>query len=162
MKSISKFALMLSLYSCFRLKLKQVKTLRPKFILAGRAWRSERRGQCGYRWMELPKISAYGTRRITMCSLILPRRAMGLVHTASRTGSGAVDVATFCCRPFQRQARFYLDDFSKESDYYALRMGRWLAWGTDLIKMLFKLSELVHSFPSLLYRSIHSDYWRQE
>jgi putative exosortase-associated protein (TIGR04073 family) len=77
-------------------------------------------------WMELPKnIGLWNQKNNNALSDFASGVLWGLVHTASRTGSGAVDVATFWLPTFPTPSpAFVWDDFSKESDYYALRMGR--------------------------------------
>ena len=77
-------------------------------------------------WMELPKnISIWNQKNNNMLSDFTEGVLWGAVHTASRTASGAVDLATFWLPTFPTPSpTFVWDDFSKESDYYGFRMGR--------------------------------------
>lgn len=76
-------------------------------------------------WMELPKtISIW--RRKTDDELVGVTEGVlrGLVHTASRTASGALDLATFWLPTFPTpNPPFIWEDFSVESKYYAFRTG---------------------------------------
>lgn len=77
-------------------------------------------------WMELPKnIGIWNQKNNNMLSDFSEGVLWGIVHTAGRTASGAVDLATFWLPTFPTpNPVFILDDFSKESEYYAFRMGR--------------------------------------
>ena len=77
-------------------------------------------------WMELPKnISIWNQKNNNILSDFTEGVLWGIVHTAGRTASGAVDVATFWLPTFPTPSpTFVWDDFSKESDYYGFRMGR--------------------------------------
>ena len=77
-------------------------------------------------WMELPKnISIWNQKNNNILSDFTEGVLWGVVHTAGRTASGAVDLATFWLPTFPTPSpTFVWDDFSKESDYYGFRMGR--------------------------------------
>ncbi|MDP3281103.1 MAG: exosortase system-associated protein, TIGR04073 family, partial [Nitrosomonas sp.] len=77
-------------------------------------------------WMELPKnISIWNQKNNNMLSDFTEGVLWGVVHTAGRTASGAVDLATFWLPTFPTPSPIFVwDDFSKESDYYGFRMGR--------------------------------------
>lgn len=77
-------------------------------------------------WMELPKnISIWNQKNNNMLSDFTEGVLWGIVHTAGRTASGAVDLATFWLPTFPTPSPVFVwDDFSKESDYYGFRMGR--------------------------------------
>ena len=77
-------------------------------------------------WMELPKnISIWNQKNNNILSDFTEGVLWGIVHTAGRTASGAVDLATFWLPTFPTPSpTFVWDDFSKESDYYGFRMGR--------------------------------------
>jgi len=77
-------------------------------------------------WMELPKnIGIWNQKNNNMLSDFIEGVLWGAVHTAGRTASGAVDLATFWLPTFPTPSpTFVWDDFSKESDYYGFRMGR--------------------------------------
>jgi len=76
-------------------------------------------------WMELPKNIGLW-RRKTDDELVGVTEGVlrGLVHTASRTASGALDLATFWLPTFPTpNPPFIWEDFSIESEYYAFRTG---------------------------------------
>ncbi len=77
-------------------------------------------------WMELPKnISIWNQKNNNILSDFIEGALWGFVHTAGRTASGAVDLATFWLPTFPTPNPIFVwDDFSKESDYYGFRMGR--------------------------------------
>lgn len=77
-------------------------------------------------WMELPKnISLWNQKNNNILSDFTEGVLWGIVHTAGRTASGAVDLATFWLPTFPTPNPIFVwDDFSKESDYYGFRMGR--------------------------------------
>lgn len=76
-------------------------------------------------WMELPKNMSLWSQRETnewteLAEGVLRRN----VHTASRTGSGALDIATFWLPTFPTPTPLFIwEDFSQESEYYAFRTG---------------------------------------
>lgn len=76
-------------------------------------------------WMELPKNIGMWQRKtddgITATSEGVLR---GLVHTASRTASGVIDVVTFWLPTFPTPSPpFIWEDYSVESKYHAFRTG---------------------------------------
>ena len=77
-------------------------------------------------WMELPKNIVLWCQKDNSILVGFPEGLLwGIVHTASRTVSGAVDLATFWLPTFPTpNPPFIWDDFSQESDYYGWRMGR--------------------------------------
>lgn len=127
MKSISKFALMLSMLFLFSSQAQASEDITAD-VYFSRAGMKILSGVANVAtgWMELPKnISLWNQKNNNVLSDFASGVLWGLVHTASRTGSGAVDVATFWLPTFPTPSpTFVWDDFSKESDYYALRMGR--------------------------------------
>ena len=127
MKSISKFALMLSLLFLLSTQAQASEDITAE-VYFSRAGMKVLSGVANVAtgWMELPKnISLWNQKNNNVLIDFASGVLWGLVHTASRTGSGAVDVATFWLPTFPTPSpTFIWDDFSKESDYYALRMGR--------------------------------------
>lgn len=77
-------------------------------------------------WMELPKNIILWNQKENSILVGLPEGVVrGIVHTASRTGSGALDLATFWLPTFPSpNPPFIWDDFSQESEYQGFRMGR--------------------------------------
>jgi len=77
-------------------------------------------------WMELPKNIVLWCQKDNSILVGFPEGVLwGIVHTASRTGSGALDLATFWLPTFPSPDPLFIwDDFSQESDYYGWRMGR--------------------------------------
>lgn len=77
-------------------------------------------------WVELPKnIILWGQKDNNKLVGYTDGVLRGIVHTASRTGSGALDLATFWLPTFPTPTpQFIWDDFSQESDYHGFRMGR--------------------------------------
>ena len=77
-------------------------------------------------WVELPKnIILWGQKDNNKLVGYTEGVLRGIVHTASRTGSGALDLATFWLPTFPTPTpQFIWDDFSQESDYHGFRMGR--------------------------------------
>jgi putative exosortase-associated protein (TIGR04073 family) len=77
-------------------------------------------------WVELPKnIILWGQKGNNKLVGYTEGVLRGIVHTASRTGSGALDLATFWLPTFPTPTpQFIWDDFSQESDYHGFRMGR--------------------------------------
>lgn len=77
-------------------------------------------------WMELPKnISLWSQRDQNALIGITEGLLWGVFHTVGRTGNGALDLVTFWLPTYPiPDPVFIWDDFSKESDYYGLRMGR--------------------------------------
>ncbi|MBA3755440.1 MAG: exosortase system-associated protein, TIGR04073 family [Nitrosomonas sp.] len=77
-------------------------------------------------WMELPKNIILWSQKDNSILIGFPIGLLwGIVHTASRTASGAADLATFWLPTFPTpHPTFIWDDFSQESDYYGWRMGR--------------------------------------
>ncbi len=77
-------------------------------------------------WMELPKNVILWSQKDKNVLVGFPEGVLwGIVHTASRTGSGALDLATFWLPTFPTPSpSFIWDNFYKESDYYGWRMGR--------------------------------------
>jgi len=77
-------------------------------------------------WVELPKnIILWGQKDNNKFVGYTEGVLRGIVHTASRTGSGALDLATFWLPTFPTPTpQFIWDDFSQESDYHGFRMGR--------------------------------------
>lgn len=127
MKSISKFALMLSMLFLLSAQAQATEDITAD-VYFSRAGMKILSGVANVAtgWMELPKnISLWNQKNNNVLGDFASGVLWGLVHTASRTGSGAVDVATFWLPTFPTPSpTFIWDDFSKESDYYALRMGR--------------------------------------
>ncbi len=74
-------------------------------------------------WMELPKtISLWQHKTDNELVGVTEGVLRGLVHTASRTASGALDLATFWLPTFPTpNPPFIWEDFSVESEYYAFR-----------------------------------------
>lgn len=77
-------------------------------------------------WMELPKnISLWNQKDDNVLIGTAEGLLWGIVHTASRTGSGAIDLVTFWLPTFPTPEPLLVwDNFSRESEYYAFRMGR--------------------------------------
>lgn len=77
-------------------------------------------------WMELPKNIILWNQKDNSALVGVPEGMLwGIVHTASRTASGAFDVATFWLPTFPTPSPLFIwDDFSQDSDYYGFRMGR--------------------------------------
>lgn len=76
-------------------------------------------------WVELPKnIISWHQKRDNVLVNLSEGVFRGIVHTARRTGSGAVDLATFWLPTFPTPDPIFIwDDFSEESEYYGFRMG---------------------------------------
>lgn len=76
-------------------------------------------------WMELPKnISLWPQRESNALVALSEGVLRGIVHTASRTGSGVLDIATFWLPTFPTPTPLFIwEDFSQESAYYAFRTG---------------------------------------
>lgn len=74
-------------------------------------------------WMELPKNISLWQRRTDNEPVGVTEGVLrGLVHTASRMASGALDLATFWLPTFPTpNPPFIWEDFSRESEYYAFR-----------------------------------------
>ncbi len=77
-------------------------------------------------WMELPKnISLWNQKDDNVLIGTAEGLLWGIVHTASRTASGAIDLVTFWLPTFPTPEPLLVwDNFSRESEYYAFRMGR--------------------------------------
>lgn len=77
-------------------------------------------------WMELPKNIVLWCQKDNSILVGFPEGLLwGIVHTASRTGSGIVDLVTFWLPTFPTpNPPFIWTDFSQESDYYGWRIGR--------------------------------------
>ncbi len=77
-------------------------------------------------WLELPKnISLWNQKDENILIGTAEGMLWGVVHTASRTVSGAVDLVTFWVPTFPiPEPLLVFENFSKESEYYAFRMGR--------------------------------------
>lgn len=77
-------------------------------------------------WMELPKNIGLWIEKNDSFIVGFPEGLLwGFYHTAARTASGALDVATFWLPTYPTpDPVFVLEDFSKVSDYYGLRMAR--------------------------------------
>jgi len=77
-------------------------------------------------WVELPKNIVLWSQKENSTLAGFPDGLLwGIVHTAGRTVSGAVDIATFWLPTFPTPSPIFVwDNFSKESDYYAFGMGR--------------------------------------
>jgi putative exosortase-associated protein (TIGR04073 family) len=77
-------------------------------------------------WVELPKnIILWSQKEKSILVGFSEGVLRGIVHTASRTGTGALDLATFWLPTFPSpDPPFIWDDFSQESDYHGFRMGR--------------------------------------
>lgn len=77
-------------------------------------------------WMELPKnISLWNQKDENILEGTAEGILWGIVHTASRTASGAIDLVTFWIPTFPIPEPLYVfDNFSRESEYHAFRMGR--------------------------------------
>lgn len=76
-------------------------------------------------WMELPKnIGMWRHKNESELTGVTEGVLRGLVHTASRTASGAVDVITFWLPTFPTPSPLYVwDDYAAESRYHAFRTG---------------------------------------
>jgi len=76
-------------------------------------------------WMELPKnIGMWRQKNESELTGVTEGVLRGLVHTASRTASGAMDVITFWLPTFPTPSPLYVwDDYSVESKYHAFRTG---------------------------------------
>lgn len=74
-------------------------------------------------WLELPKnIMIWHQKEKNSFVGLTEGLLRGIVHTASRTGSGALDLATFWLPTFPTPNPLYIwDDFYEESRYYAFR-----------------------------------------
>jgi len=77
-------------------------------------------------WMELPKNIILWCQKDNSIIVGFPEGVLwGIFHTASRTGNGALDLATFWFPTFPSSNPLFIwDDFSEESSYYGWRMGR--------------------------------------
>lgn len=77
-------------------------------------------------WLELPKnISLWNQKEENILQGTAGGILWGIVHTASRTASGAIDLVTFWIPTFPiPEPLLVFDNFSKESEYHAFRMGR--------------------------------------
>lgn len=77
-------------------------------------------------WMELPKnIILWGQRDKNVVIGVAEGLLWGVFHTASRTGNGALDLATFWLPTYPTPDPLFIwDDFSKDSDYFGWRMAR--------------------------------------
>ncbi len=127
MRSISRLALLISMLFLFssQAQADEVITTDVYFSRAGMKILSGV-ANVATGWMELPKnISIWNQKNNNMLSDFTEGVLWGVVHTAGRTASGAVDLATFWLPTFPTPSpTFVWDDFSKESDYYGFRMGR--------------------------------------
>lgn len=76
-------------------------------------------------WMELPKsIHLWSQKETNPLVGFTEGLFRGIVHIAGRTGSGALDIATFWLPTFPTPTPLFIwDDFSRESEYYAFRTG---------------------------------------
>ncbi len=76
-------------------------------------------------WLELPKnINLWRQKKNGIFVGFIEGVLRGIVHTASRTGSGALDIATFWLPTFPSpNPPFIWDDFSQESEYHGFRTG---------------------------------------
>lgn len=76
-------------------------------------------------WMEFPKNIVLWRQKETNTFVgFIEGVLWGIVHTASRTGSGALDIATFWLPTFPSpNPPFIWDDFSQPSEYHGFRMG---------------------------------------
>ncbi|MCB1934970.1 MAG: exosortase system-associated protein, TIGR04073 family [Nitrosomonas sp.] len=76
-------------------------------------------------WMELPKnIGMWRQKNESEWVGVTEGVLRGLIHTASRTASGAVDVITFWLPTFPTPSPLFVwDDYSVESEYQAFRTG---------------------------------------
>jgi putative exosortase-associated protein (TIGR04073 family) len=74
-------------------------------------------------WLELPKnIVIWRQKEKNSFVGFTEGMLRGIVHTASRTGSGALDLATFWLPTVPSPDPLYIwDDFYEESRYYAFR-----------------------------------------
>lgn len=77
-------------------------------------------------WMELPKnIILWRQKDENVLIEFIEGVMMGVYHTASRTASGAADLATFWLPTFPSPNPVFIwEDFSQQSDYFGWRMGR--------------------------------------
>ena len=127
MRSISRLALLISMLFLFssQAQADEVITTDVYFSRAGMKILSGV-ANVATGWMELPKnISIWNQKNNNMLSDFTEGVLWGIVHTAGRTASGAVDLATFWLPTFPTPSPIFVwDDFSKESDYYGFRMGR--------------------------------------
>ncbi|MDP1549556.1 MAG: exosortase system-associated protein, TIGR04073 family [Nitrosomonas sp.] len=127
MRSISRLALLISMLFLFssQAQADEVITTDVYFSRAGMKILSGV-ANVATGWMELPKnISIWNQKNNNMLSDFTEGVLWGVVHTAGRTASGAVDLATFWLPTFPTPSPIFVwDDFSKESDYYGFRMGR--------------------------------------
>ncbi len=78
-------------------------------------------------WLELPKNLLLWSEKggINPLTGFAEGLLWGLFHTAARTASGALDLATFWLPTYPTpDPPFVLDNFSAQSDYYGFRMAR--------------------------------------
>lgn len=78
-------------------------------------------------WLELPKNLSIWSEKGSINPLVGYAEGLlwGVYHTAARTASGAVDLATFWLPTYPTpDPPFVFDNFSKQSDYYGFRMAR--------------------------------------
>jgi len=77
-------------------------------------------------WMELPKnINLWSQRDSNTAIGAAEGLLWGIFHTAGRTGSGVLDLATFWLPTYPTpDPLFVWEDFSKDSDYIGWRMAR--------------------------------------
>ncbi|WP_293005083.1 exosortase system-associated protein, TIGR04073 family [Nitrosomonas sp.] len=77
-------------------------------------------------WMELPKnMILWGQRDKNVVIGTAEGLLWGIFHTASRTGNGVLDLATFWLPTYPAPDPLFIwDDFSKDSDYIGWRMAR--------------------------------------
>ncbi len=127
MKSISRLALLISMLFLFSSQAQANEDITAN-VYFSRAGMKILSGVANMAtgWMELPKnISIWNQKNNNMLSDFTEGVLWGVVHTAGRTASGAVDLATFWLPTFPTPSPIFVwDDFSKESDYYGFRMGR--------------------------------------
>ena len=127
MKSISKFALMLSMLFLLSAQAQATEDITADMYFS-RAGMKILSGVANVAtgWVELPKNIVLWSQKENSTSAGFPDGLLwGIVHTAGRTVSGALDIATFWLPTFPTPSpTFVWESFSKESDYYAFGMGR--------------------------------------
>lgn len=127
MRERTRFALMLSMLLLFSSPAKAYEEITAE-IYFNRAGMKILSGVANVTtgWMELPKNIILWSQKENSILVGLPKGVLrGIVHTASRTGSGALDLATFWLPTFPSpDPPFIWDDFSQKSEYQGFRMGR--------------------------------------
>ena len=127
MRTITRLALMLSMLFLFQIQAQASEEITSE-IYFSRAGMKILSGVTNITtgWMELPKNIIFWTQKDNGILVGFPEGVLwGIVQTAGRTASGAMDLATFWLPTFPTpNPTFIWEDFSQESDYYGWRMGR--------------------------------------